>query len=105
MASLSLEHVCKKYPNICVDVHIITNHFFGSQITVSGLLTGSDIISQLRGKDLGDTLLLPVNVLRSGEQVLLDDITVADIEKALQIPVTIVGNEGKDLISSILGKR
>ena len=102
---LLADNLCKKYPNICVDVHIITNHFFGSQITVSGLLTGSDIISQLRGKDLGDTLLLPVNVLRSGEQVLLDDITVADIEKALQIPVTIVGNEGKDLISSILGKR
>lgn len=102
---LLADNLCKKYPNISVDVHMITNHFFGSQITVSGLLTGSDIISQLNGKDLGDTLLLPVNVLRSGEQVLLDDITVADIEKALHVPVTIVGNEGKDLVSSILGKR
>lgn len=99
------DDLCKKYPNVCVDVHMITNNFFGSQITVSGLLTGGDIIRQLQGKDLGETLLLPVNVLRSGEQVLLDDITVADIENALQIPVTIVGNEGKDLADSILGKR
>ena len=99
------DQLSRKFPNIHVDVYMITNEFFGSQITVSGLMTGSDIIRQLSGKNLGDTLLLPVNVLRSGEQVLLDDITVADIEKALQIPVTIVGSEGKDLVSSILGKR
>ena len=99
------DELCEKFPNIRTDVHMITNDFFGSQITVSGLLTGGDIIRQLSGKELGDTLLLPVNVLRSGEQVLLDDVTVADIENALKIPVTIVGNEGKDLVSSILGKR
>ena len=99
------DDLCVKYPNITVDVHMITNDFFGSQITVSGLLTGGDIIRQLQDKHLGDTLLLPVNVLRSGEQVLLDDITVADIENALQIPVTIVGNEGKDLAECIIGKR
>ena len=99
------DHLCRKFPEVRVDVHIIINEFFGSQITVSGLMTGSDIIRQLQGQELGDALLLPINVLRSGEQVLLDDVTVSDIEKALQIPVVIVGNEGKDLADCILGER
>ena len=99
------DRLSAKFPGVSVDVYMIQNDFFGSQITVSGLMTGSDIIRQLSGKDLGETLLLPVNVLRSGEKVLLDDITVADIEEALKIPVTIVGSEGKDLVGSILGER
>lgn len=94
----------EKYPNIQVDVHCIKNKFFGESITVTGLLTGQDIVAQLQGKDLGDVLLLPINMLRSGENVLLDDMTTLDIEKALQVPVDIIKSNGDDLILKILGQ-
>ncbi len=93
----------EKYPGLHTEIYMIENRFFGRQITVSGLLTGQDIIAQLKGKDLGEELLLPINVLRSGEQVLLDDITVSDISEALNIPVRIIGTDGKDLINGIMG--
>lgn len=84
-------------------VYEITNYFFGELITVSGLLTGQDIREQLLGKKLGEKLLLPQNVLRSGEKVFLDDMTVAELEKALQVPVDIVKSSGRDLVECILG--
>ncbi len=92
----------RKFPHVRVDVREIINNFFGSHITVSGLMTGSDIIRQLRTYDLGTSLLIPVNALRSGEDVLLDDIRVPDIESALQIPVSIVQSNGQDLVKKIL---
>ena len=73
-------------------------------ITVTGLLTGQDIISQLKVKSLGDRLLLPQNTLRSGEAVFLDDVTVSDVEKALQVQVDIVKSSGYDFVNAILGE-
>lgn len=90
------------YPNLSVYVYPITNHFFGEKITVSGLLTGQDIREQLLGKNLGNRLLLPENVLRSGEQVFLDDLTVQDLEKALQVPINIVKSSGCDFVNAIV---
>ncbi len=87
-----------------IDVCAIKNEFFGEQITVTGLLTGQDIISQLRGKSLGRRLLLPVCLLRSGEQVLLDDVTVQDIEKALQVKIDIVKSSGQEFIDALVGE-
>ena len=92
------------YPNIKVQVYPITNYFFGENITVSGLITGQDLVAQLRGKPLGDRLLLPENILRSGEDVFLDDLHVTDVEKALQVPVNIVKSSGYDFVNAILGK-
>lgn len=83
-------------------VYDITNDFFGENITVSGLLTGQDIIAQLRDKDLGERLLLSQNVLRSGEDVFLDDIRVLEVEKALQVKVDIVKSSGYDFLDTIL---
>ena len=71
-------------------------------ITVSGLLAGQDIISQLKGRDLGDRLLLPCNLLRSGEKVFLDDITLEEVENTLQIKINIVESSGQDLLSCLL---
>ena len=99
-----LDELQEKYPNIRADVHCVVNHFFGESITVTGLITGQDIVSQLSGKDLGEVLLLPCNMLRSGENVLLDDMTTADIEKALQVPVDIIKSNGDDLIIKVLGE-
>jgi Fe-S oxidoreductase, related to NifB/MoaA family len=91
-----------KYPNVEVAVYAIENQFFGKEITVSGLLTGRDIISQLKDKKLGECLLLPVNMLRAGEQTFLDDITVTAVSDALQIPIRIVETHGADLVANVL---
>lgn len=90
------------FPNIHITVYEIRNDFFGERITVSGLLTGQDIVAQLKGKDLGDCLLLPQNVLRSGEDVFLDDYHLAELESALQVKTDIVKSSGCEFISSIL---
>jgi len=66
-------------------VFAIKNEFFGENITVSGLVTGQDIINQLRGIDLGEKLLIPKCMLRANDTVFLDDVTVADIEKTLNV--------------------
>ena len=97
------EKMMEKYPQLIVHVYAIRNDFFGEMITVSGLLTGQDILAQLKGKELGNRLLLPQNVLKSGETVFLDDMTVAELEKALQVKVDIVKSSGQDFIEKIIG--
>ena len=89
-------------PNLQLHVYPICNEFFGERITVSGLLTGQDIRKQLADKQLGERLLLPQNVLRSGEMVFLDDLTVEELEKALQVKVDIVKSSGRDFIDAVL---
>ena len=87
-----------------VNVYGIENVFFGHDVTVTGLLTGEDIIRQLKGKDLGSILLLPKVLLRSGETVLLDDVTVEDIERELGVPVCIIDNDGYEFTKTIISK-
>lgn len=99
MAERAME-IC---PGIQANVYEITNEFFGERITVSGLLTGQDIIRQLKGKELGDILYLPENLLRSGENYLLDDVTVPDIERELDIQIGISGCDGLDLAAVLFG--
>ncbi len=90
------------FPEKQIQVIPIQNHFFGERITVSGLLTGQDILGQLKGKKLGDRLLLPCNLLRSGEEVFLDDITLSQLENALQVKADIVKSSGQDLVSCLM---
>ena len=97
------DQVQEVFPEYEISVYPITNHFFGERITVSGLLTGQDIMAQLMDKKLGEKLLLPQNVLRSGEDVFLDDIHLPELEKTLQVPIDIVKSSGYDLLNSILG--
>lgn len=91
------------FPNLILHVYCIRNDFFGETITVSGLLTGQDIIKQLKGKELGECLYLPGNLLRAGEDVLLDDVTVDEISKALQKPVGILQSDGEDFVHKLAG--
>jgi len=91
-----------KIQNLKLQVIGIENDFFGPKITVSGLLTGKDILHQVKGIDLGQYLYLPDNVLRNGENVLLDDTTVSDMEKALDTPVAFIDCFGSNLVQSIL---
>mgnify|MGYP002623954491 CR=1 FL=1 len=88
-------------PGLKVNCAEIINHFFGEGITVTGLLTGRDIIDQLKDKKLGDRLLLPSNILRAGEDYLLDDVTVSQIEEALDIKIEILSDSGNDLIDKL----
>lgn len=97
-----VERLNTKYPNVKVNIYTIINNFFGPEITVAGLLTGEDLLAQLQGRQLGDALLLPEVLLRNGEDVLLDDMTVSNIERSLQTKVRIVQSDGKSLIDAIL---
>lgn len=97
------ERLMQKFSGLSIHVYAITNEFFGERITVSGLLTGQDIIKQLKGKPLGERILLPQNVLRSGEDYFLDDITVGEMEKALQVKVDIVKSSGHEFVNAVLG--
>lgn len=91
----------KKFPGITVHIYPITNYYFGETITVAGLITGTDLIKQLTGKPLGERLLLPICMFRSGEDVFLDDLTRQDLQKALQVPVDIVKSSGQDLVNAV----
>jgi len=100
-----VDNARKQCGNIKGTVYPIVNRFFGETITVSGLITGTDLIEQLRGKDLGGRLLIPDNMLRAGEQVFLDDVTVEQVEQALGVTVVPVpADSGFDLADAILGR-
>jgi len=96
--------ITNKFNRVSVDVVAITNEFFGEEITVSGLITGQDLIKQLKTKDIGDCLLLSNTMLRSGEEVFLDDITLSQLQAALQVKTRIVQSDGRDLVYAIIGK-
>ena len=97
------EAFMEAYPQYEVVVAPIRNDFFGERITVSGLITAQDLVAQLKDKDLGGRLLLPTNMLRMGEDVFLDDWTLDEVEKALQVHIDIVKSSGQDLLDAILG--
>lgn len=90
-----------KYPNTKVNVYDITNEFFGEKITVAGLITGQDLKKQLKEVDLGEKLLLPCHMLRSGEDVFLDDVTVSELSEYLRIPIEIVDSDGAVLLHHV----
>ena len=98
-----MEKISEAFPEVSGTVYPIENKFFGELITVSGLLTGQDLLAQVKDKDLGDRLLLPENMLRSGERVFLDDMTVEELEETLQTRIVIVKSSGQALVDAVLG--
>ena len=94
----------KKYPNIKIHIYNIINDFFGHSITVTGLLTGQDIIAQLKDKELGNRVLVPQNTLKAGEDVFLDDISLEELKCVLQTKPVIVKSNGKDFIDKVIGE-
>lgn len=97
-----VSEIQSKYPGITVHIYPITNYYFGESITVAGLITGTDLVEQLTGRPLGEKLLLPICMFRSGEDVFLDDLTRQDLQNALQVPVDIVKSSGQDLVNAIV---
>ena len=87
-----------------VRVYPIKNNFFGGEVNVSGLVTGGDIISQLKDKPKADALLIPQTMLRDDDEIFLDDTTVAQVEEALGMEVVSVLNDGYEFIEKIIGE-
>ena len=96
------KQVAEQFPEVEVNVYDIRNDFFGERITVAGLITGQDLIAQMKEKEIGDRLLIPECMMRSGETVFLDDITLDQVQSALQVPITIVKSSGMDFVRSII---
>ncbi len=92
----------KAAPGVDFQILPVVNHFFGEKITVTGLLTGHDIVNQIKGKDLGKALILPAQTLKSDEEIFLDDMTLSELQNALQVPVIIVQSSGLELFRTIL---
>ena len=97
-----IEKLQMKFPNVKVHLYWIRNDFFGEKITVAGLITGQDLIAQLKDKQLGAKLLLPCNMLRDGEEVFLDDVTLIQVKDSLQVEIDIVKSSGWDFVERIL---
>ena len=98
-----MKSLVSEVDGIDAQVVAIENDFFGHSITVSGLITGGDIINQLKGKDLGEYLFIPVNMLRADTDTFLDDVTIPDIEKALNVKIVVI-NDGHELALKLKGK-
>ena len=93
----------KCHTELRYEIYPVVNHFFGETITVAGLLTGRDLMEQLQGKDLGTRLLISQNMLRHGETVFLDDLTLEELSAALGVPVIPVPQDGFELFEAIFG--
>lgn len=93
----------QKFPNVCLTVHMVENSFFGPNITVSGLLTGQDIVNACKGKLKSKVLLLPDIMLRAEGDILLDDMTPAEIGELLQVEMQVVPQGGEGLLFGVLG--
>ncbi|MBQ6465169.1 MAG: DUF512 domain-containing protein [Oscillospiraceae bacterium] len=99
-----LELAREKYPKLDGRVYPIVNDFFGHSINVSGLITGQDLIAQLRGKELGRRLLISQNMLRRQEMDFLDDVTLAEASRALGVPIIPVEQDGFALWDAMAGE-
>ena len=103
--SARAEKIEEKFPNLEIHVFSIRNDFFGERITVSGLITAQDLTAQLKGERLGSRLLIPCNMLKTDEDVFLDDFTVRQVSDALQVPIDIVKSSGQDFIDAVIGEK
>ncbi|MBR6258829.1 MAG: DUF512 domain-containing protein [Oscillospiraceae bacterium] len=97
-----IEKAAGSIENVRGQAFAVLNDFFGHTINVAGLVTGRDLISQMKGRALGSRLLIPQTMLRHGEGVFLDDVTLADVENALGVPVTPVIQDGGAFLDAIL---
>ncbi len=96
------QKISEKFSIKC-KVKAIKNDFFGGHITVAGLITGRDIIKNLKGEELGERILIPANMLRHENDKFLDDVTVEELERELGAKVIIVNSGGADFVAAVLG--
>lgn len=94
----------EKFPNITINTQPIKNNFFGGGVNVSGLVTGGDLINQLKGKNIGERLIIPSSMLRFENDLFLDDVSTNDVECELKVELIAVNNNGADLVNAIISK-
>ena len=99
------KRLAERVPGLTVRVYRIVNRFFGETVTVSGLLTGTDLVDQLAGEELGDELLFPESMLKADEDIFLDDMTPATLSRKLGVPVRPCRSEGGAFVRAVLGIR
>lgn len=92
----------EKFPNITINTRAIKNNFFGGGVNVSGLVTGGDLIDQLRDDDLGDRLIITSSMLRFENDLFLDDVSTDDVERELGVTLVHVNNNGNDLVEAVI---
>lgn len=92
----------EKFPNITINTRAIKNNFFGGGVNVSGLVTGGDLIDQLRGDDIGDRLIIPSSMLRFENDLFLDDVSTDDVEREFGVTLVPVNNNGNDLVEAVI---
>lgn len=92
----------EKFPNITINTRAIKNNFFGGGVNVSGLVTGGDLIDQLRGDDLGDRLIITSSMLRFENDLFLDDVSTDVVERELGVTLVPVNNNGNDLVEAVI---
>ena len=92
----------EKFPNITINPRAIKNNFFGGGVNVSGLVTGGDLIDQLRDDDLGDRLIITSSMLRFENDLFLDDVSTDDVERELGVTLVPVNNNGNDLVEAVI---
>lgn len=92
----------EKFPNITINTRAIKNNFFGGGVNVSGLVTGGDLIDQLRDDDIGDRLIIPSSMLRFENDLFLDDVSTDDVERELGVTLVPVNNNGNDLVEAVI---
>jgi putative radical SAM enzyme (TIGR03279 family) len=90
--------------NLEVKMYQINNQFFGERITVTGLITGGDLMDQLRGKELGEALYISACMLRDEGDVFLDDVTPKQVEQELGVPLIPCPNDGWELVRLLSGR-
>lgn len=90
-----------RWHNLECNVYAIENNFFGEKITVAGLVTGGDITNQLKGKKLGEVLLIPACMLRFERDLFLDNVSIEDLEKELNIMVKVIETDGYSFIEAL----
>ena len=103
IASLAEKAEAASNGKLKVNVYAIRNDFFGENITVAGLLTARDIVNQLKGKELGETLFLPAVTLRAEGDLFLDGLSPDDVSRELSVPLCFVKNDGNELLEALLG--
>ena len=96
---ISLE---KKVGKLEINVICVKNDFFGGHVSVTGLVTGIDILKALEGVEVGEKIIIPSNMLRADEDIFLDDIKVSDLEALKDKPVVISEVDGEKFILSII---
>ena len=98
------ERIEKKCPGVEIFVYAIKNNFFGGGVNVAGLVCGCDLTAQLGGKPIGDILLIPSSMLRDGEDVFLDDVSLDDAKNILKTDIIPVNNDGYEFTEAVLGE-